>query len=508
MSTKTLKRITLWCLLVAVVVCAVCGAFGLNYKYNTIYHTVSQEPSGLNVTFYNGQLSRGFSWWTEDGDGFETKLYLSETPFKDEDLSKAKLSKSNIGGDHIEGIYLIEGKTCAIPDNTRWGRIFSIEYLNHTVFAEGLILDQQYYYAVGGNGEFSFGEFETENDLKTVVVNFSDFQTNDGTKLSWGSKTLNAAIGASNLNIDFFAFGGDFTSTFTIGKQSFNHYLGWIKSRDSIARQINSTPLVMAPGNHDATDDLFTSNNALLYQGVSDNGGYYSFDYNNLHFVVLNSNQFDKQQQSWLEADLKKANSDKKTEWTVIMTHKGPYTTGDHGLDMEKEFVEKLSKLCSEYRVDLVLQAHDHTYSKTLPYLWGGKGVMTSENDPSVINASVNTVTKKGIEYDFNPNGTYYVSCGASGHRIGENAEYAISTGEKSFTHREYKVAAATIEVDSVYADIGDVASIDLGRNMFGILEIDGGSLIYSFYAVDDNGKAVLFDRLAILKENADAKTQ
>ena len=186
------------------------------------------------------------------------------------------------------------------------------------------------------------------------------------------------------------------------------------------------------------------------------------------------------------------------------MIHKGPYTTGDHGLSMKENFVKDLAHLCSTYRVDLVLQAHDHTYSKTLPYLWNSVGVTNSETDHTVINDSVTTVTKNNVVFDLNPGGTYYISCGASGHRVGENTDYALPYGEKSFRNRQYKVVASEIKVDSVYADIGDTASMDVGHGMFGTIVIDRKLLVYEFFVVDDNGLPVLFDRLAISKENID----
>ena len=255
-------------------------------KYNSIYHTIGHYPSGLNITFYDDQFSRGFSWWTKASKESETKLYLSEEPISEADLAEASICMGDIENDSIDGIYLIEGELETVPDTTRWGRMFSIEYYNHTVSVKGLVCNQQYYYAIGGSGQYCYGEFQTESDAKTTIVNFNDFQTSDGSQLFRGGQTLNAALAIAETNVDFFAFGGDFTSTFSIENQSYNRYLGWIKSRDSLSEYVNSTPLVMAPGNHDAADGLFTSNNTILYDGCSDNGGYYSFDHNNVHFIT------------------------------------------------------------------------------------------------------------------------------------------------------------------------------------------------------------------------------
>jgi len=219
------KRLIIYLLLGAVVASSLCACYCIE-KYHSIYHTISRYPSGLNVTLYDDQFSRGFSWWTEAYKESETKLYLSEEPFDETDFGDACISKGDIGNSPVNGVCLVEGEIKTVPDTTWWGRIFSIKYYNHSVSIEGLAAGQRYYYAIGGNGQYCFGDFETEADEKTVIVNFNDFQTSDGSQLFRGAQLLNAALAITHQNIDFFAFGGDFTSTFSIGNRKYNHYLG------------------------------------------------------------------------------------------------------------------------------------------------------------------------------------------------------------------------------------------------------------------------------------------
>ncbi len=496
--TKRVKRsvgISLICL------CSIAAVGGIYNKHSQLYHTVDAAPSGLNVTLYNGQHSRGFSWWTEDRRAVDeqTHLYLSQEPFSEDDLDEARESDSNLKYQPIDGIYLIEGETKSVSDPTRAGRLLFVSYCSHKVSVDNLLAGQKYYYAVGGNEQYQYGEFKVSEDEETVVINFSDYQTNDGRKLHYGADTLSAAVASVNKPLDFFAFGGDFTSAFSLDGKQYNHFLGWIKSRETLAPYIGSTPLVMAAGNHDATNGLFSGNNAVDFDGLTNSGGYYSFDYNNIHFTVLNTNDFRDEQYRWLEEDLARVTANIDIDWRILMLHKGPYTTGDHGFEMEDAYIEKIASLCSTYHVDLVLQAHDHTYSKTLPYAWDSVGYTMNEKDESIIHQPEETVQTDGITCDLEPNGTYYISCGASGHRIGENTEYAQSNGERSYTNRQYKVAVSSVSVQSEYFDIGDAASADLGVTMFGVLSVDGRQLVYDFYAVDAC-EAVLIDRLAIAK--------
>ena len=183
------------------------------------------------------------------------------------------------------------------------------------------------------------------------------------------------------------------------------------------------------------------------------------------------------------------------------MVHNGPYTTGDHGFNYNSEYVKAFSGICSTYEVDLVLQAHDHTYSKTYPYLWGAEGYYENEEvAEEIVNFYSTKYEADGIIYDYQPNGTYYVSCGAAGHRIGENKKYAESVGEKSYINRGIKIAIDSLNVNSVYGTVGEKSSADLGLTMFGLLNIEKNKLIYSFYVVNEQGVAVLYDQLAIMK--------
>ena len=94
----------------------------------------------------------------------------------------------------------------------------------------------------------------------------------------------------------------------------------------------------------------------------------YSFNYGDVHFVVLNSGDartaaddkiFIDAQRAWLEADLK-ANQDAK--WTVVTVHAPFYhRTG------EAESRGWLSDVVESYGVDLVIQGHSHLVSRTYP---------------------------------------------------------------------------------------------------------------------------------------------
>lgn len=84
----------------------------------------------------------------------------------------------------------------------------------------------------------------------------------------------------------------------------------------------------------------------------------YSIDYQGVRIISLNSNEKLDEQVPWLEAQLK----DNPSRWTVVTFHH-PVFSSAKGRDNER--LRKLWKpLFDKYRVDLVLQGHDHTYAR------------------------------------------------------------------------------------------------------------------------------------------------
>ena len=162
---------------------------------------------------------------------------------------------------------------------------------------------------------------------------------------------------------------------------------------------------------------------------------------------------------------------------------------------------KRLGGICASNKVDLVLQAHDHTFSKTLPYRWSGSGWTMADNDAAAVNLVPTTSDYAGETWDLDPGGTYYLSCGSAGHRVGEGTDYANLDGSHPYTNRYPRIAIGKIAVNSKWGQAGDAASSDLGRSMFGIMRVDGRCLSYDFYMVDSSdGSHVLYDKLRIRK--------
>ncbi|MES2674608.1 MAG: SdrD B-like domain-containing protein [Pseudomonadota bacterium] len=96
---------------------------------------------------------------------------------------------------------------------------------------------------------------------------------------------------------------------------------------------------------------------------------YYSFNYANVHFIVLDSADTNRAvgapMYRWLQADLQAASS---ADWIVAIWHHPPYSKGAHDSDTELTMVEMRQNylpLLENYGVDLVLTGHSHSYERS-----------------------------------------------------------------------------------------------------------------------------------------------
>lgn len=117
----------------------------------------------------------------------------------------------------------------------------------------------------------------------------------------------------------------------------------------------------------------------------------YSFNYGDVHFVVLNTGTYDwngaidriiiNAQREWLIADLE-ANAD--AEWTIVMMHQPPYNSQSGTYDRLG-----LNDIIEDYGVDLAIVGHSHIVTRTYPMK---NGSMVSNTITNKIEAGTGTV--------------------------------------------------------------------------------------------------------------------
>lgn len=139
-----------------------------------------------------------------------------------------------------------------------------------------------------------------------------------------------------------------------------------------------NTPFYPILGNHDW--HVNPDSNYTTQWVLPGNEHYYSFDYNNVHFICLDSKAGDfynyDEQKRWLEADLQKAQG--KYDWIFVALHH----PGHHcNYKKQEPLVIALYPLFAKYGVNVVLNGHAHTYERLHPYDANGNVIEAYKNN-------------------------------------------------------------------------------------------------------------------------------
>lgn len=239
----------------------------------------------------------------------------------------------------------------------------------HKALVSNLTPGTVYLYRVGNGTEFSkVGSFYTDNgDSKFDFITIADIQAGNQENFDKGARVVEQAF-KTMPTAEFMVNLGDFTDDST--NEEWDYY-------DNAMKDINiNTTLAPVSGNHDGlgVEDWFnnmfnldTSESVQTSDGVN-----YSYDYGNIHFAVLNTNDLlsiSIPQLEWLENDMKSTDKD----WKVVLMHKSPYSLGKDAKWPDALYLQKaLTRVVDECDVDLVLSGHDHQYLRTKP-LTGNK---------------------------------------------------------------------------------------------------------------------------------------
>ena len=244
---------------------------------------------------------------------------------------------------------------------------------------------------------------------------------------------------------------------------------------------------VTAAGNHEDSDYSISTIVALPNGAtVQESGFYYSYNHQNVHFVVLNTNDLGadnalaEEQYDWLVEDLDTANADEDIQFTVVLLHKGPYTAGSHAFDKDVIALRaQLTPLFAEAGVDLVLQGHDHTYSVSEFINAEGQAVAPTQDAEGRFVA---------------PEGVLYVNLGTMGDKF-YNYIYSPDVPLMDRTYSPIHHAIA----DYRTAD----GSLELTETpVYTYLAAQDGQLSLCTYAVVE-GERYLVDKLVLVQESS-----
>jgi predicted phosphodiesterase len=243
---------------------------------------------------------------------------------------------------------------------------FRISYLDkrHVVELKNLKPGTFYYYKITG---FSTQTFNfTTAPSNTIPFNFTAVSdTHRSTKYGDIIDVMN------NYTYDFILSAGDVANS---------EMIAWHAFFDLIEKQATNRPYMIAMGNHEQGGlDVFGRKLRYFfpYNYMESWGNYYSFDYSNAHFVMLDifqnplewSGFLLEAQEAWLRADL----AANKGKWIFVGIHEPIYSTGHY--NMNEKLMTQLGPIFYENQVSVVFSGHDHHYESfwiNRTESWGG----------------------------------------------------------------------------------------------------------------------------------------
>ena len=307
----------------------------------------SKEPDRIILTFHGDpSTSRAVTWRT------------------DKTITKAvaQIAEASVNSKFTDNDTEIDAVTEAF-DLGQYKRNSSLLVHYHSVRFQGLQPDTLYVYRVGdGSKHWSeWIQFRTAKSTYSPIqfVYFGDAQNDI---LNHWSRVIRMAYQTAP-NASFAIHAGDLVN---IAHRD-HEWAEWFKAGGFLHSQWTAVPAV---GNHEFSPvdggsrkvsiqwrPQFTlpvekSLAPELYETV------YTVDYQDVRIIVLNSNENLEQQTKYLEDQLKNCTA----RWKIVTCHHSVFSPAK-GRDF-KFARENWKPLLDKYKVDLVLNGHDHTYAR------------------------------------------------------------------------------------------------------------------------------------------------
>lgn len=296
-------------------------------------------------------------------------------------------------------------------------------YYSNKVTVTGLTEETAYYYQVFQNGAWSeakaytTGSFEnysilyvgdpqiaastgqtsSEGDAMNEKLTGENNLAARNDSFNW-DKTLTAAT--SQHNVSFMISAGDQVNTATREEE----YAGYLS-----ASALTSLPVATTIGNHDSKSQQYTYHfnnpnafdkneaaNTDYVTGATTAGTDYYYTYGDVLFIVIDTNNYNCATHKNVISKAVKENPDCK--WRVVTFHQDIYGSGyDHSDSDGIVLRTQLTPIFDEFDIDIVLQGHDHTYSRSYQLTGDGQEHQTYSSSP--VKASTPTDDPDKVAY-------------------------------------------------------------------------------------------------------------
>ncbi len=396
------------------------------------------DVSRVAVTI-NGEsdTSRGFSWYTDE-----------------KCASYVQIAKAD---DSIENGTLVKGYSYR-----------AMKKYVHKAVVDSLEGGTKYVYRVGDGEVWSEEGYFTTSSVTNPNAQFiviSDVQAYNEENFQKAAAVMKKAVETAP-DHEFIVNLGDFVNDCT--NEEWDSYF-----RNFAFANMNTT-LIPVAGNHEGNFQWNKFNNIFnigaAKGSLTATGCYYSFDWGDAHFAVLNSNDMypmSIEQINWLKNDMRQSDA----KWKIVLMHRALYSAGKN-INKPDTLVmrEVLLPVIDSLGIDVVFAGHDHMYFRT-------KQV---KNDKVQLCESITEVYNgEETEFILNPEGTVHI--------------LPSTTGTKRYGVNEDAIPPIL--------ECGDVVRDTKTGGVFSVVSLDSEHFVYKSYIVDDEtGETELIDSYAIKK--------
>lgn len=333
-------------------------------QWKTDWETVKNDYEKVSVNVGADETQLGFAWYSKTVE--QPKVRIAKT----EDMKDA----TEFTGTQVSiNIEALDG------------------YFSNKVTVKNLEKETQYYYQVFKNGawqkaesvktgnpdSFSFlyvgdpqigackNQISSENEkMKNEIAARND-------AYNW-NKTLNNAMTA-HPEVSFMLSAGDQVN---YADREYE-YAGYLN-----ASALASLPVSTTIGNHDSgsyqysyhfnTPNAFDLDDTTYALGHTNAGTDYYYTYGDALFIVIDTNNYNcATHRNVIE---KAVNENKDKKWRIVMFHQDIYGSGlDHSDSDGIILRTQLTPIFDEFDIDVALQGHDHTYSRSYQLSGDGK---------------------------------------------------------------------------------------------------------------------------------------
>ena len=494
-------------------------------------YPLSESVCGVTTTFFSDVYSRGVAWRTTNVEGKDSALQYVE---------KSEVSDI-FTYDWEAGIK--SGKVVSVPD------YFHVEiensdesavYYCHKAHVENLPEGSEYYYRVGGEstGYSRPGLWTVKGEPEDVLfIYVTDPQAENESQYRQYEAVMREAFKTAR-TVDSHLVGYFNCGDITNESHDDNYFVDeYNMAVDFDAEDMMDSIIIPIAGNHDNTPDCFYSMYDIDFadyctdgkHNSHSSGGCSSIRIGNVYVISTNSNEsayltgggngeYDPhcdyhEQYAWIVSELENAQklrSEGKIKWIVILTHAGMMSVGYHTMDGGSRALRtNLVSLFAKYSVDLVLQGHDHAYTRTNPYYYGKdvngdffSGYVSNERETGDGDGTITyddpftaAVETEGRVFNIEPEGTHYITVNYAG-------EKSLDISKENAESR-YVVPDAYIEEGCAISSVNqELCAQRVKKQFYALIRVKNDLLTLDTYAF--NGiSSELFDTFTVKKDGS-----